>query len=52
MANIVPDVSNTFVSSEADGPFEATESHVILLTIETAEAKVVENFAVIDTHLQ
>lgn len=52
MADVVPNVGHTLVRCQADGPLKAAERHVVLLGVEAAQAQVVEDLAVIDTHLE
>jgi len=52
VANVVPDVGEIIVSSNSKSSHEAVKRHVILLSIETAQADVVVQLGIVHTHLQ
>lgn len=53
MSNVVPHVSLLLVvSRQGQGPFKRGQRHVVLLSVETAQAQVVVQLTVIHTHLE
>ena len=52
VTNVVPDVCYVVVGSNSKCSHEATERHVILLSVETAQAEVIVQLRVAYTHLQ
>jgi hypothetical protein len=51
MSNVEPDVRERLVISQGQSTLKAGQGHVILLGIKTAQAKVVEQFRIVHTHL-
>lgn len=51
MSNVIPDVSQCLVISQWQRSLKASQGHIILLSIKTAQSQVVEQFSVIKSHL-
>lgn len=50
--NVVPGVGEGISGGQLQCPLEASDRHVILLRVETAESEIVEEFSIIHTHLK
>jgi len=52
MCNVVPYVCNSFIISQRESLLKTCHCHVILLGIETAQPKIVEELCIVNSHLQ
>ena len=52
MPNVVPHVCHVLVGGERQGSLKAVQRHVVLLSVETAQAQIGEQLGIVHPHLK
>jgi len=52
VTDVVPNIRGVFIGCQRERTFEASQRHVILLSVEAAETQVVEQLCVVNAHLK